>query len=206
MILLCYDGSTDARTAIVHAGKLLGGQPATVLTVWEPFMEVLTRFSSGGMTAGMVNAEEIDAANRDGAQSQAEEGAKLARDAGLDAHPRTCSRVTTIADAILKTASELNAGAIVVGSRGLTGVKSLLLGSVSHGLIQHADRTVIVVPSAEVIAARTSHGSTKADAKGQRTPLASWHSSPPTTAGPGEQVKQRPPNFRSFEQPPALVS
>jgi nucleotide-binding universal stress UspA family protein len=41
-----------------------------------------------------------------------------------------------------------------MGSRGLTGVKSLLLGSVSHAVIQHADRTVIVVPSSEVAAAR----------------------------------------------------
>jgi nucleotide-binding universal stress UspA family protein len=44
--------------------------------------------------------------------------------------------------------------AIVMGSRGLTGVKSLLLGSVSHELIQHADRTVVVVPSPEVAGSR----------------------------------------------------
>lgn len=41
MILLCYDGSEDARAAIEHAGHLLSGQPAIVLTVWEPFVEVL---------------------------------------------------------------------------------------------------------------------------------------------------------------------
>jgi hypothetical protein len=43
MILVGYDGSEDARTAIEEAGKLLGGQPATVLTVWGPFREVLER-------------------------------------------------------------------------------------------------------------------------------------------------------------------
>jgi hypothetical protein len=41
-----------------------------------------------------------------------------------------------------------------MGSRGLHGVKSLLVGSVSHAVIQHADRTVIVVPSPAVAAAR----------------------------------------------------
>ncbi len=155
MILLCYDGSEDARAAIEHAGALLNGQSVTVLTAWEPFIEVLSRTSYGfGMNAGMVNIDEIDTANRDGAQSLAEEGAELARRAGLDAKPRASARVTSVADTILETARELSASAIVVGSRGLTGVKSLLLGSVSHGVLQHADRPVIVVPSAEVATAR----------------------------------------------------
>lgn len=157
MILLCYDGSEDARAAIEQAGKLLAGQAATVLTVWEPFIEVLTRTSFGfGMAAEAVDIEAIDTATRDAAQSRAEAGAQLARELGLDAHPRTRARESTFADAILETARELDATAIVLGSRGLTGVKSLLLGSVSHGLIQHADRTVMVVPSAEVAAARAS--------------------------------------------------
>lgn len=59
-------------------------------------------------------------------------------------------------NAILQTADELDATAIIVGSCGLTGVKSLSLGSGSYGLIQHADRAVIVVRSAEVAAARAS--------------------------------------------------
>ena len=155
MILLCYDGSEDARAAIDHAGELLGGQPVTVLTVWKPFVEVLTRTSYGfGMTAGMVNIEQIDAANEEGAKNRAQDGAELARQAGLDAAPLTCAVVSTVAAAILQQAGELDAIAIVVGSRGLTGLKSLLLGSVSHALIQHADRTVIVVPSDAVAIAR----------------------------------------------------
>ena len=84
----------------------------------------------------------------------AEEGVKLAAEAGLNAQPRCRSQVTTVADAILAEANEVGADAIVCGSRGLTGIKSILLGSVSHAVIQHADRPVIVVPSAEVAAAR----------------------------------------------------
>lgn len=45
-------------------------------------------------------------------------------------------------------------GSIVIGTRGLTGVKSLLLGSVSHAVVQHADRAVLVVPSPEIAEAR----------------------------------------------------
>jgi nucleotide-binding universal stress UspA family protein len=159
MILVGYDGSEDARQAIEEAGKLLPGQPTTVVTVWEPFIEVLAHASFGAaMSAGIVNLEEIDVATRKAAETRAEEGAELARLAGLNAQARTRSQVTSTAAAILEEASELDATAIVVGSRGLTGVKSLVLGSVSHGLIHHADRTVIVVPSAEVAAARANYG------------------------------------------------
>ena len=63
----------------------------------------------------------------------------------------------TIAETILSEADEVDAVAIVLGTRGLTGLKSLLLGSVSHALLQHTDRTVIVVPSPEVAAERAAH-------------------------------------------------
>ena len=157
MVLICYDGSPDARAAIAHAGELLAGQPATVLTIWEPFVEVISRTALGvGFVPGMVDVEKVDDASRQSAEQIAEEGAELARKAGLNAQPRTCSQVTTIAAAILSQANEVHASAIVMGSRGLTGVKSMLLGSVSHAVIQHADRAVIVVPSPDVAAARTA--------------------------------------------------
>ncbi len=155
MVLICYDGSPDSKTAITLAGQLLQGHPATVLTVWEPFMEVMTRTPSGfAMAPGMVNIEQIDTANEQSSLDRAKEGAKLAAEAGLDAQPKCRSQVTSVANAILAEADELGAEAIVIGSRGLTGLKSMLLGSVSHHVIQHADRAVIVVPSAEIAAAR----------------------------------------------------
>ena len=155
MILIAYDGSADSRSAIEHAGELLGGASATVLTVWEPFVDLMTRTTSGfGMAPEMVDVAAIDKANRESAEQSAQEGSELARKAGLDARPRTCSQETTVASAILSQAEEVGASAIVMGSRGLTGVKSLLLGSVSHAVIQHTDRTVIVVPSPDVAAAR----------------------------------------------------
>jgi nucleotide-binding universal stress UspA family protein len=59
-----------------------------------------------------------------------------------------------VAEAIIAEAADVGASAIVIGSRGLTGLKSVLLGSVSHAVLQHADLPVIVAPSAEVAAAR----------------------------------------------------
>lgn len=160
MILICYDGSDDARAAIEQAGDLLRGRPATVLTIWPPFAHILISTPAGlGPMAGLANIEEIDDASRKQAEQRASEGAELARKSGLEATPRTCSQDTTTADAILSEAEALGAEAIVMGSRGLTGLKSLLLGSVSHAVIQRADRAVIVVPSRKVASARTEQHS-----------------------------------------------
>jgi hypothetical protein len=43
-----------------------------------------------------------------------------------------------------------------MGTRGLTGINSMLLGSVSHAVLQHADRPVIVIPSPEVTRQRAA--------------------------------------------------
>jgi nucleotide-binding universal stress UspA family protein len=155
VILICYDGSPDARAAVEDAGELFKGQSATVLTVWQPFVEALAQMPAGfGMAPGEIDYEQIDTATRQSAEQQASEGAQLAQDVGLDARALIREQNTTTADAILAEADALNASAIVMGSRGLTGLKSLLLGSVSHAVLQHADRTVVVVPSPDVAHAR----------------------------------------------------
>jgi nucleotide-binding universal stress UspA family protein len=133
------------------AADLLPDSPAVVLTVWEPFLTMMMRSPAGlGPVVGVPDIQGIDDACRQSAQARAEEGAELAHDAGIDANARVVSRSGSVAEAILHEAADANATAIVLGSRGLTGVKSLLLGSVSHGVLQHADRAVLVVPSPAV--------------------------------------------------------
>jgi nucleotide-binding universal stress UspA family protein len=56
---------------------------------------------------------------------------------------------------MLTEADQAQATAVVLGSRGLGGIGSLLLGSVSHAVLQHADRAVVVVPSPKVARSRS---------------------------------------------------
>lgn len=150
MILICYDGSVDAQAAIERAGVLFTEKSATVLTVWEPFAEVMAHSATGLVfSPGMVDIGAVDAASETGARERAEEGATRARSAGFDAQARTREQETSVAEAIIAEATEAGASAIVVGTRGLRGLKSVLLGSVSHAVLHHADRPVLVVPSAD---------------------------------------------------------
>jgi nucleotide-binding universal stress UspA family protein len=155
MILIAFDGSVDSRAAVERAAELFSDQPVTVLTVWEPFVEIVARTTVGfGLVPTVPDADEMDQASRSGAEQTAREGVELAQKLGLRAEPQTRSQTTTTGRAILAEADKLGASAIVMGSRGLTGMKSRLLGSVSHEVIQHADRTIAVVPSPEVAASR----------------------------------------------------
>ena len=150
MILIPYDGSQDAKAAIQHAGELMPGTATTVLTIWEPFATMLARTPATlRPLAAAHDADDIDRQEANAAEESAKEGVQLARAAGLDATSVTTSLHGSVADTIIEQADRLDVDAIVVGSRGLTGM-ALLLGSVSLAIVQRADRTVVIVPSADV--------------------------------------------------------
>ena len=50
------------------------------------------------------------------------------------------------ADVIIEVARREQPDLVVVGRRGLGGVKKLLLGSTCHHLAEHLDRTLVIVP------------------------------------------------------------
>jgi nucleotide-binding universal stress UspA family protein len=143
-LVLCYDGSEDARHAIQYAGELFAGKRALVVTVWRPTV-ALGGLGMAGETAGMVDFFELDQASAEHGGRVAEEGVRIAREAGLEADPAVVKATGSVWSAILDTADRYDAATIVMGSRGLTGVRSMLLGSVSNGVVHHAERPALVI-------------------------------------------------------------
>jgi nucleotide-binding universal stress UspA family protein len=148
-VLICYDGSADAQAAIDRAGVIMPGSDATVLVIWETLLQTMTRNGALGMSLGMAGGfdEDGDATLEKAALVVATDGTQRAAAAGFVAEPRIVNRQDEIAAEILAVAGDVDAGVIVLGTRGLGSVKSLMLGSVSHAVLHHADRPVLVIPS-----------------------------------------------------------
>jgi nucleotide-binding universal stress UspA family protein len=140
-ILICYDGSESARTAIRVAAGLLGPSSAIVLDV-APLFTPAERYAVAASAASAVELEHVHAEE---AVERAAEGADIARAAGFSATPRGSVAVSTW-EGILGVAEETRARAIVIGSHGRSGVREFVVGSVSHDLMQHSSLPVLVVP------------------------------------------------------------
>jgi nucleotide-binding universal stress UspA family protein len=138
-ILICYDGSTGAQRAIAVAGALLGERRAVVLDVGSLDL-VAEEYASLGS-----EAVTLEAGVRADAAARAEDGAARARQAGFEADARSLLE-TPAWRGVVELADEIGAAAIVIGSRGLAGLKAVLEGSFSHLVATHAGRPVLVVP------------------------------------------------------------
>lgn len=133
-ILVGVDGSTNANVAAAWAvavGRRMK-TPVNAVAAWprlqSPYMDRI----EGHITE--MNVQQIEAAT------------KSLHDAGIDSVDVTAAP-GTVADVLLRTADDLNASMLVVGTRGLGLLSGLLLGSISRYLLFTTDRPLVVVPS-----------------------------------------------------------
>jgi nucleotide-binding universal stress UspA family protein len=152
-ILLCYDGSDDARAALEVAASLFRGHEAVVTCFWQPFANLTNRLAIDLLELVQVPAS-INEREAALATGLAEEGAARANEAGLSAVARAVETTSPIDEAIIAYADEVDAPLIVVGSRGRTGISSLLLGDVTNDIVQRSNRPVFVVPSTSLASRR----------------------------------------------------
>jgi nucleotide-binding universal stress UspA family protein len=151
-IVLAYDGSPAARQAVTAAAGLLPSRKALVISVWEPALGHAA-FAPPPTAAATVAVDPfagVDVAGdqRASAERISNEGAELARSLGLDAEPIAAVDASTVAGTIVEVASRHDAAAIVVGSRGLSGLRARLEGSTSKDVVKRAPCPVVVVHDA----------------------------------------------------------
>jgi nucleotide-binding universal stress UspA family protein len=140
-IVVGTDGSDTAREAVAAAVELgrLTGATLHLVSAYEPVSGQRLRSEARQVPADlqwMVNPrEDVDAT--------LSEAGEQARDGGVPSE--AYAREGDPADAILDVAEELGAELIVVGSRGMTGARRFLLGSVPNRVSHHAPCAVMII-------------------------------------------------------------
>jgi nucleotide-binding universal stress UspA family protein len=147
--VVAFDGSDAAGAAVRAAATLFAGRRLLIVSVWEPglaFAVAPMPDVSGVayMAPSPDQVASIDRVQRDHAVDVAEAGARLAREAGATAEAVAVSDELAVAETIVGIAEQRDACALVVGSRGLGGVKAMF-GSTSRSLLHQTDRPVLVV-------------------------------------------------------------
>jgi nucleotide-binding universal stress UspA family protein len=145
--LLCYDGSEDSGHALERSTAILGGHEVVVMYVYESMLAVQAGDFPYPDMLPLEDVEKVDDAARQRSLAVAGAGCDLLRAAGFDATPAAVESVGAVWRTILAEADSRDAAVIVLGSRGLTGVRSMVLGSVSHRVVNHSHRPVLVIPN-----------------------------------------------------------
>jgi nucleotide-binding universal stress UspA family protein len=140
-LVLCYDGSAAAERAIRIAPVLVGrGRTARVLYAYKPTersLGVAQGAAGGRIDAPVVGETEAEAIVR--------AGVEIARSAGFEAEPLLMAADRRTAELVADAAEELDAPGIVMGQRGMSGLKSAVLGSVSREVVNAYHRPVVLV-------------------------------------------------------------
>lgn len=155
-LLIAYDGSDQSRLAIRAAADLFPGADAVLLYVAEPPMPIAAVGVAGVPLSGPgvppppgggVETERLEQI----ARGVADEGLREASDAGLNAAPEIAwgAGSSGVGEVICEAAENHDVAAVIVGSRGHSGLRAALLGSVSNAVLHHCRRPVIVAPRGE---------------------------------------------------------
>ena len=124
--------------------RLLADRDALVVTVWQP-AAALGSSASAGATDCKFDVVEVDFTAADLGERIARDGVRIAQQASLLAKPVAVEATGPVWKTIVELADRHDAATIVMGSRGLTGLRPLLLGSVSSAIVHHADRPTLII-------------------------------------------------------------
>lgn len=140
-ILVPTDFSEDADRALATAVELAKQLDGRIVLLHVNQIEAPIAYP--GFAAGAIVPDDYYRAVRAEAKAQVEKAAKEASASGVDVGGRTIIGPASVA--IVTEAEELAADLIVMGTRGLTGLKHVLLGSVAERVVRTAPCPVLTV-------------------------------------------------------------
>jgi nucleotide-binding universal stress UspA family protein len=141
-IVVGTDGSPTAGEAVRHAGELAKatGAELHVVHAFQPVSAMTSIGPDGGAAAASAGLTEA-------LESQAREvldrAGTAARAQGVKVATHLCA--DDPASALLETAERLGADLLVIGNKGMSGVKRFVLGSVPNKISHHCPCNLLIV-------------------------------------------------------------
>lgn len=141
-ILVAFDGSEDSKKAVKAACALAKRLDSSLALVHIFSVPVYAYGGPAGVPA--VSVESLEGAAKRQATEMVESGLQLTKSEGIEARGELVES-GAIAEAIVSFATRQGVQLIVLGTRGMTGLKKVLMGSVSSGVLNHSVCPVLVV-------------------------------------------------------------
>lgn len=136
-ILVAVDGSEYSDRATQHAIDLLASGSAAELHL------INVQPALSGAVAAFVSRDQIDQHHREEGEKALASAVALAKKAGVTA--KVHIGVGRQGEVVADFARKLDAGLVVIGTRGHTGLAGVLLGSVAQDVIAHSKVPVTLV-------------------------------------------------------------
>lgn len=151
-ILVAVDGSDSAKRAATVATGLadkLGTELVVLHASTPPAAYYGTAYPAiSGVSPPPLSQKEIDSYytyTRRVASDIVDDVTGQAKKLGISVKAETPEGVSSVVETIINHADKNNVDLIVVGTRGLGGFKKLVMGSVSSGVVSHANCPVLIV-------------------------------------------------------------
>ncbi|WP_322104319.1 universal stress protein [Paraburkholderia sp. J41] len=148
-ILVAVDGSRGGRRALDEAVKVARATGATI----EALCVAQHPARLVDVNSGFAEEQARHTAESDAVTDALEEARRVLAQACVAGRVRVAdSNGEEIAAVIYRVAAEEGADLVVMGTRGLSGMKRLLLGSVAESYLRMADRPVMLVRDGDLAA------------------------------------------------------
>ena len=141
-IVVGTDGSRSAGEAVRHAARLAKAIGAT-LHVVHAFKLVAAMPAFGPDSDVVAPPMGVSDAVETDAKAVLADAIATARAEGARAEGRLCR--DDAANALVETAEQIGAGLVVVGNKGMSGVKRFVLGSVPNKVSHHCACSLLIV-------------------------------------------------------------
>jgi len=144
-IVVGIDGSEESMKAAEYAISIAKLYNAELIAITVLTSDIGYIYSSPGVESPPLTVKEIILLAGDEAKKRFDEIKEKANKKGIQLKTESIVAKKSLLNTILEFVEEHNINLVVVGTRGRSGIKKMLLGSIASGLVTYSPCPVLVI-------------------------------------------------------------